>query len=123
MVTPEVVIVGKCEDCDTDIRDGSQFCYHCGHGFREEPGLNSRTSTFSSTGPGMKAPEHGSTNGSRSKNDRNKGTRRRRSSRRTEGPVQVVWRREERPGYGFLLIALGITLATIALTVLAYYLH
>ncbi len=123
MVTPEVVIVGKCEDCGTDIRDGSQFCYHCGHGIQDESGLSSRTSTFSSTGPGMKAPEHSSTNGSTSENDRKKGTRRRRSSRRTEGPMQVAWSREDHPGYGFLFIALGITLAAIVLTVLAYYLH
>jgi hypothetical protein len=123
VVTPEVVIVGKCEDCGTDIRDGSQFCYHCGRGFQDENGLNYRTSTFSSTGPGMKAPEHRSTNGDTGGNDPKKGIRRRRSSRRTEGPVQVAWRREERPGYGFLLIALGITLAAIALTAIAYYLH
>lgn len=123
MVTPEVVIVGKCEDCGTDIRDGSQFCYHCGHGIQDEPGPSGRTSTFSSTGPGMKAPEHSSTNGSASENDRKKGIRRRRSSKRKEGPVQGTWRREDSHSYGFLIVALGVTLAAITLTVLAYYLH
>ena len=122
MVTPEAVIVGKCEDCGTDVRDGSQFCYHCGRGIQGEP-VNSGTATFSSTGPGMKAPEHGTTNGNKSENDRNKGIRRRRLPKRTDGPVQVSWRREDSPGYGFLLVALGLTIAAVTLTALAYYLH
>ncbi|PYS87481.1 MAG: hypothetical protein DMF62_12295 [Acidobacteria bacterium] len=123
MVTPEVVIVGKCEDCGTDVRDGSQFCYHCGRGIQAEPSQKNKTSTFSSTGPGMKAPEQGTMNGSNSESERKKGIRRRRLPKRTEGPVQVVWRREERPSYGFLLIALGVTIVAIGLTAMAYYLH
>ena len=71
----------------------------------------------------MKAPAQGTMNGSNSESERKKGIRRRRLPKRTEGPVQVVWRREERPSYGFLLIALGVTIAAIGLTAMAYYLH
>lgn len=135
----KVISEKLCAGCGAEIRGGSEFCYNCGEkvggDFNEsmpaetpsitrkrevmgaediieakvsESTTNIRTKEVDSetaTGPGSKARRY-----SRS------------LSRSDRKPVEVVWRKKEGQGLGFLILSLVLALI-VALTIgLAFYL-
>ena len=116
MERSEVVLETICPKCGVEVRDGSLFCYNCGGSVGDEKAVLEATS-YSHNGPGMPTANGASETGSRTRKSR---TIPRRIS--TE-PVQFTWKRDENPGFGFLIVAIVAALIAFGLLVIAYYLH
>jgi hypothetical protein len=121
-----VISLGSCRACDAVVRPGSDFCYNCGGKLNDAsaeserippiPPPNAELSGRSenralSNGPGVIV------------NQKQPGARPRRPSPRRSEPVEVVWRRDEGVGVGFIVLSLGAAAFAVFLVLIAYYLR
>ena len=105
-----------CCACGTEVRDGSLFCYNCGGAVGDEKTVLEGTS-YANNGPG--SPTKNGDAGIKGRNRSSRNALRKRSNE----PVQVTWKRDEKAGIGFLLVSVIIAILSLALLGIAYYLH
>jgi hypothetical protein len=121
-IDSKVVTEVVCTDCGVEVREGSEYCYNCGHAIAktvsDAPSENNeidptktKENGFQTTGPGA------------IKKDANVRRRSRRPLKpSTSEPVQVVWERRQDPGIGFLIVSLIAGVVALLLIFIAYYL-
>lgn len=124
-----------CSGCGADVRDASEFCYACG----EKVGDNVLEIAPPASSDASERPVENrrpaNTADSENSSDPKVGdlktvvgpggkTRRypKGPLRRERKPVEVIWRKKEGPGFGFLILSLAFALIVAAMIGIAFYL-
>ena len=123
-----VISLGTCRACEAIVRPGSDFCYNCG-GKLGDPHVDTQETTAPIPEPvselAVLSANGTLRNGPGVKVDQNSAHQRRaRNPRpRSSEPVQVVWKREEGVGIGFIVLTISAAIFAILMIAIAYYLR